>query len=105
MLFFIYLLSIGMGGLGTYVVAFVMVIENTGLKFTMFVGIVLNIPFAIGELILGIEAIFIRDWRTLHIASSLPWIVLVPVIWFFVPETARWLIAKKRYLFQEIINY
>ena len=94
-----------MGGLGTYVVAFVMVIENTGLKFTMFVGIVLNIPFAIGELILGIEAIFIRDWRTLHIASSLPWIILVPVIWFFVPETARWLIAKKRYYIQKFIKH
>ena len=86
-----------MGGLGTYVVAFVNVIENSGLKFKMFVGIVLNIPFAIGEFILGIEAIYIRDWRTLHIVSSLPWIILVPIIWFLVPETPRWLTAKKRY--------
>ena len=85
-----------MGGFGTYVVAFVMAIENTGLKFTMFVGIIFNIPFAIGELILGIEAVFIRDWRTLHIVSVLPWINLVLIIWFGVPESARWLIAKKK---------
>ena len=86
-----------MGALGTFVVAFVIVIEYSGAKFTMFVGIVIAIPFAIGEFILGIEAIYIRDWRTLHIVSSLPWIILVPIIWILVPETPRWLIAKKRY--------
>ena len=87
-----------MGGLGTYVVAFVIIIEYSGLKFTMFVGIVIAIPFALGELLLGIEAIYIRDWKTLQIVSSLPWIVLVPMIWFLLPETPRWLIAKKRYI-------
>ena len=87
-----------MGGLGTYVVAFVIVIEYSGLKFTMFVGIVIAIPFALGELLLGIEAIYIRDWKTLQIVSSLPWIILVPMIWFLLPETPRWLIAKKRYI-------
>ena len=90
--------SKGMGGLGTYVVAFVIIIEYSGLKFTMFVGIVIAIPFALGELLLGIEAIYIRDWKTLQIVSSLPWIVLVPMIWFLLPETPRWLIAKKRYI-------
>ena len=94
----ILLLSKGMGGLGTYVVAFVIVIEYSGLKFTMFVGIVIAIPFALGELLLGIEAIYIRDWKTLQIVSSLPWIILVPMIWFLLPETPRWLIAKKRYI-------
>ena len=78
--------------------AFVMVIEYSGLKFTMFVGIVLAIPFAIGELILGLEAYYIRDWRTLQTVSSLPWIILVPIVWFLVPESPRWLIAKKRYV-------
>ena len=87
-----------MGGLGTYVVAFVIIIEYSGLKFTMFVGIVIAMPFALGELLLGIEAIYIRDWKTLQIVSSLPWIVLVPMIWFLLPETPRWLIAKKRYI-------
>ena len=91
-------LTKGMGGLGMYVVAFVIVIEYSGLKFTMFVGIVIAIPFALGELLLGIEAIYIRDWKTLQIVSSLPWIILVPMIWFLLPETPRWLIAKKRYI-------
>jgi hypothetical protein len=31
-----------------------------------FIGIALNIPFAVGELILGLEAFLIRDWRTLQ---------------------------------------
>ena len=93
-----YFVSLGMGGLGTFVVAFVIVIEYSGLKFTMFVGIVIAIPFALGEFLLGIEAIYIREWRTLQTVSSLPWIILVPIVWFLVPETPRWLIAKKRYL-------
>ena len=86
-----------MGGLGTFVVAFVLAVEYTGLKFTMFVGIVIAIPFAIGEFILGIEAYYIRDWKTLQTVSSIPWLILVPILWFCVPESPRWLIAKKRY--------
>ena len=78
--------------------AFVIVIEYSGLKFTMFVGIVLAIPFALGELILGLEAVYIKDWSTLQTVSTLPWIILVPIVWFLVPESPRWLIAKKRYL-------
>ena len=86
-----------MGGLGTFVVAFVLAVEYTGLKFTMFVGIVIAIPFAIGEFILGVEAYYIRDWKTLQTVSSIPWLILVPILWFCVPESPRWLIAKKRY--------
>ena len=89
-----------MGGIGTYVVAFVIAIEYTGLKFTMFVGILIGIPFPIGEFFLGMEAYYIRDWKILQVATSLPWIILVPILWFLVPESPRWLIAKKRYFYE-----
>ena len=38
----------------------------------MLVGIAIEIPFAIGEDILGVEAYFIRDWKTLQIVAYLP---------------------------------
>ena len=85
-----------MGGIGSYVVAFVMAVEYCGQKFTMFVGIIIAIPFALGEVLLGLEAYYIRDWVTLQIVSSIPWIVLVPMLWFFLPESPRWLISKER---------
>ena len=61
----------GMGGIGCFMVCFVLVVEHVGYKvpsitlitlaqFTMLVGIAIEIPFAIGEAILGVEAYAIR---------------------------------------------
>ena len=66
----------GMGGIGSFVVAFVLLVEHVGrkvclimsicqdgnyfLQFTTLVGIAIEIPFALGEAFLGLEAFFIR---------------------------------------------
>ena len=44
-----------------------MIVEIVGTKFAAFFGIATSIAFALGELILGLEAYFIRDWRTLQV--------------------------------------
>ena len=62
----------GMGGIGCFMVCFVLAVEHVGFKFTMLVGIAIEIPFAIGEAILGIEAVIARDWRSLQILAYLP---------------------------------
>ena len=65
-----------MGGIGSFVVAFVLLVEHVGRKvcfgfyqyvsrpnfvqFTTLVGIAIEIPFALGEAFLGLEAFFIR---------------------------------------------
>ena len=92
----ILLLLIGFGNIAIFVVAFVIAVEYSGEKFTMFIGIVIAIPFAIGELILGLEAYYIRDWVTLQTVSCVPWVILIPLLWFLVPESPRWLIANGR---------
>ena len=38
----------------------------------MLIGIAIEIPFAIGEMILGLQAYFIRDWKTLQMVAYLP---------------------------------
>ena len=38
----------------------------------MLIGIAIEIPFALGEALLGIEAFFIRDWKTLQMVAYLP---------------------------------
>ena len=62
----------GMGGIGCFMVCFVLAVEHVGFKYTMLIGIAIEIPFAIGEIILGLEAYFIRDWTTLQIVAYLP---------------------------------
>ena len=72
--------------------AFVLSVESVGQKFAAFIGLALGIPFAIGELILGLEAFFIRDWRTLQLFVHIPVLGLV-LLWFVLPESPRWLMA------------
>ena len=38
----------------------------------MLIGFAIEIPFALGEALLGVEAYFIRDWTTLQIVAYLP---------------------------------
>ena len=45
----------GIGGIGCFMVTFVLAVEFVGAKYTMLFGIAIEIPFAIGEIILGIE--------------------------------------------------
>jgi OCT family organic cation transporter-like MFS transporter 4/5 len=87
---------------GLYMMAFILAVESVGPKFAAFIGIATNIPFAIGELILGLEAYFIRDWRTLQILVHAPVLFLI-LLWFVLPESPRWLIAAGRIKEAEII--
>ena len=62
----------------------------------MLIGIVIEIPFALGEILLGMEAYYIRDWYTLQLVAYLPWVILLG-LWFIIPESPRWLIAAGEY--------
>ena len=89
------LFYLGMGGMALFMVTFVICVEYVGARYTMFTGIIIEVPFALGELILGLEAYFIRDWYTLQIVAHLPLIVLLG-LYFLVPESPRWLLAMGR---------
>ena len=52
-------------------------------------------PYAVGETILGIFAIFIRDYVTLQWVMSVV-CYLQLALWFVVPESPRWLLSKGR---------
>ena len=61
-----------MGGIGCFMVSFVLVVEHVGFKLTALFGVAIEIPFALGQAVLGIEAYIFRDWRILQIVSHLP---------------------------------
>ena len=85
----------GVGGIATFMVTSVVCMEYVGVKYTMFVGIAIHIPFPLGELLLGVEAYYIRDWYTLHLVAYTPVLILLS-LWFFIPESPRWLLATGR---------
>ena len=58
-------------------------------RYTTFIGIAIEIPFALGEMLLGLEAYYIRDWRTLQMVAYLPLLALL-VLWWLVPESPRY---------------
>lgn len=55
----------------------------------------INIPFALGELLLGVEAWLVRDWVTLQLVAHAPVLVLTSLAWLC-PESVRWLLTKAR---------
>ena len=59
------------------------------------VGIAMGIPFALGEVVLLLEALLVRDWRGLQLLAHLPLLLLLGLGWA-VPESVRWLVARGR---------
>lgn len=58
-------------------------IEFIGAKYRTFVGIMIETPFALGEAMTGVLAYFIRDWRYLQLAITLPALLLISYKWYF----------------------
>ncbi|XP_069131020.1 organic cation transporter protein-like [Argopecten irradians] len=59
------------------------------------VAVIVDLSWCVGEMLLTGAAYFLRDWRHFQIAVSSPGIILF-LYWFFMPESARWLIANGR---------
>ncbi|XP_071615167.1 solute carrier family 22 member 4 isoform X2 [Heliangelus exortis] len=86
-MFTVLFLIVGMGQISNYVVAFIL-------------GVC--IFFAIGYMLLPLFAYFIRDWRMLLLALTVPGLFCIP-LWWIIPESPRWLISQGRYKEAEII--
>ncbi|XP_066955192.1 organic cation transporter protein-like [Macrobrachium rosenbergii] len=57
------------------------------------VGVLFALPWAFGTVIWGGLAYFIRDWRWLQFAVSLPTVILFPALWY-IDESPRWLVVR-----------
>ncbi|XP_030649717.1 solute carrier family 22 member 5 [Chanos chanos] len=87
---------IGMGQISNYVAAFVLGMEILGPRVRIvFSTVGVCIFFSIGYMSLPIVAYFIRDWRMLQLALTMPCFLYVP-LWWFIPESPRWLLSQGR---------
>ena len=83
------------GTSGVYPLAFVIGVEMVGKKKREMSGVVLNYFYSIGEAMVGIIAWLDGDWVNLQYWVSAPPILFVAYYWI-IPESIRWLLAKKR---------
>lgn len=67
--------------------------ELIGTQWRELISVLYQVPFNLGHLTLPLFAYFLRDWRGLQLALSLPSIVLVSYYWL-VPESPRWLFTS-----------
>ena len=77
--------------LGVATCSFTWLLEFIGSsRYQTICGIAIEYFWTVGWLMLALFAYFIRDWRWLIVAISVPGLVVVPLIWI-IPESPRWL--------------
>ncbi|KGL72545.1 Solute carrier family 22 member 4, partial [Tinamus guttatus] len=102
-MFTVLFVIVGMGQISNYVVAFILGTEILGKSVRiLFSTLGVCIFFAIGYMLLPLFAYFIRDWRLLLLALTVPGVFCVP-LWWIIPESPRWLISQGRYKEAEVI--
>ncbi|XP_062380656.1 solute carrier family 22 member 4-like [Sardina pilchardus] len=88
---------VGMMDISSYCTAFILGAELLSKSARMSFGILgMCSCFAAGYAILPLFAYFIRSWRTLQLALSMVGLLYIP-LWWFIPESPRWLITQGRF--------
>lgn len=67
----------------------------SGTEWRTVVGIIYQIPFNLGHLLLPLMSYYLREWRWFQIAISAPSLVLIIYYWLL-PESPRWELAVGR---------
>uniref|UniRef100_A0A8C8T724 Solute carrier family 22 (organic cation transporter), member 21 n=1 Tax=Peromyscus maniculatus bairdii TaxID=230844 RepID=A0A8C8T724_PERMB len=102
-MFTVLFLIVGMGHISNYLAAFVLGTEILSKSVRIiFATLGVCIFFAFGFMVLPLFAYFIRDWRKVLLAITLPG-VLCGALWWFIPESPRWLVSQGRIKEAEVI--
>ncbi|XP_067010879.2 organic cation transporter protein [Anabrus simplex] len=78
---------------GVFLIIYVIGMELVAPKKRLLAGMHFILMFSLGYVLLTAIAFFVRDWRMLQIAVTLP-ASLFLCYWWVIPESPRWLITK-----------
>ncbi|XP_041922169.1 LOW QUALITY PROTEIN: solute carrier family 22 member 4-like [Alosa sapidissima] len=94
---------VGMMDISSYCTAFILGTELLSKSARMSFGILgVCSCYAAGYAILPVFAYFIRSWRILQLVLSMVGFLYIP-LWWFIPESPRWLISQGRFQEAEAI--
>ncbi|XP_030642846.1 solute carrier family 22 member 7-like [Chanos chanos] len=82
----------GFGITGISIITIVLSVEWVDIKYRTFIGVIGSISWTVGNVMLAGIAYLVTDWRILIITVTTP-LVLAVATWWWIPESARWLIA------------
>ncbi|XP_055328795.1 beta-alanine transporter-like [Paramacrobiotus metropolitanus] len=88
---------VGMTTSASYSLPMLMCVEISGPRARALIAVLCSTAYTCGVLLLGLLAYFVRSWRELGMYSSIPLAVIFVILYFFFPESPRWLLAHGRY--------
>ncbi|XP_008215741.1 organic cation transporter protein [Nasonia vitripennis] len=80
---------------GVFLVAYVIALEMVGPQKRLIAGVGCQLFFTAGYIMIAGFAYYITDWRMLQLALTVPSVAFL-LYWWFIPESARWLLTKNR---------
>ncbi|XP_074467470.1 organic cation/carnitine transporter 2-like isoform X2 [Sebastes fasciatus] len=95
-MFTILLFFNGLGQMSNFIAALVLGMEifNSNTR-VLYASLGSCLAYVIGYMMLPLFAYFLRDWKSLLLALSLPGLAYVP-LWWLIPESPRWLLSQGR---------
>ncbi|XP_076862088.1 organic cation/carnitine transporter 2-like [Brachyhypopomus gauderio] len=95
-MFCVFFFFTGVGQISNYMAAFVLGSELLGRNLRVIYSVLGTCVFyALGYALLPLCAYLVRSWRLLLTVLSLPGLLYIP-LWWFIPESPRWLLSRGR---------
>ncbi|XP_010768095.1 solute carrier family 22 member 7-like [Notothenia coriiceps] len=92
----------GFGIAGISITSIVLCIEWVDIKHRTKVGVLMSLDWSIFTALLPVVAYFVNDWRVLTATATSP-LILAMISWWWLPESARWLISNGKSLSNVIL--
>ncbi|XP_061177670.1 organic cation transporter protein-like [Saccostrea echinata] len=93
--FVILYMCAGAGVVGIFMTSYVLGMEWVGFSKRIFAGCVVPLIGPLGEMYLILISYLTRTWHWMAIFSAIPFGLYI-ILWWFIPESPRWLCGKNR---------